>query len=455
VVLAHLVVALSRSVRSWLAVVGLLAGCDSAITLEIAGDRPIPRALDSICVGVSDTNAKGGHAGQLYALTGELATLPQTLRVEPGSASSAYLWVRGDRGGAPVAYGVVTTSFDGDARIALDRCPTGHAGAPSPMGDAVGPAGARLVVSHGAGNLVVALGGEAAIIDAKSSRATASAAPPLPAGNITAAIAADVDGDCDDDVIIASDGEAPVVWIREHHTFALGTALPVGPQTALAAADVDHDGDTDLVTGTGASLSLLINDGAGVFTRDDANLKAAGRVSSVRALAFGDVNVDGNADLVVGQSRAPMTAWLGGISGAFEANDGVVPPVPLDVLSLALADADGDVDLDPDLAVAVKGAPMRLYIDREGQLEDQSFVRLPQPAPTASAVALAGWDGGRCEPDAFVAGAPSLALHGEADKLALDTMLGEANDVVMIDLDEDGDLDAVIATPEGVRWLAR
>jgi len=34
-------------------------------------------------------------------------------------------------------------------------------------------------------------------------------------------------------------------------------------------------------------------------------------------------------------------------------------------------------------------------------------------------------------------------------------MLGAANDVVMIDLDEDGDLDAVIATPEGVRWLAR
>src|SRR5205085_5260662 len=113
-------------------------------------------------------------------------------------------------------------------------------------------------------------------------------------------------------------------------------------------------------------------------------------------------------------------AWLGGTGGAFEANDGVVPPVPLDVLRFALADADGDVDLDPDLAVSVKAAPMRLYIDREGQLEDQSFVRLPQPAPMATSVALGGWDGGRCEPDAIVAGAASLALHGEADKLALE-----------------------------------
>lgn len=445
--------------RSSLAVVVSLwcgTACDSAITLEIAGDRPIPRALDAICVGVADFTSSGGHAGQLYALTGELAKLPQTLRVEPGSASSAYLWVRGDRGGAPVAYAIARTSFDGDVRIALDRCPVGHASAPAPMGDAVGPGNARLVVSHGAGNLVVALGGEAVIIDAKGSRTTATAAMlPLPAGNLTAAIAADIDGDCDDDLVLASDGESPVVWRRDHQTFTLGAALPAGPQTAVAAADIDHDGDTDLVTGAGASLSLLINDGAGGFTRDDANLKAAGRVSSVRALAFGDVNVDGNADLVVGQSRAPMTAWLGGVSGAFEANDGVVPPVPLDVIDFALADADGDVDLDPDLAVAVRDAPVRLYIDREGQLEDQSFVRLPQPPPMATAVALAGWDGGRCEPDAVLAGTASLTLHGEADKLSVEAMLGEASDVAMIDLDEDGDLDAVIATPEGVRWLAR
>ena len=438
-------------------VVGVLAiaSCDGAITLEVAGDRPIPRTLSAICVGIADTEAIGGHLGQLYQLTGELATLPQTLRVDPGRASSAYLWVRGDRGGVPVTYATTTTSFDGDVRLALDRCPLGRPGAPSPVGDAVGPANARLVSSVGSGNIVVAIGAEATIIDAAGGKATSVAGPPLPAGNIVAALAVDVDGDCDDDVIVASDAEAPIVWRRDHRNFTLGAPLDSGPQAALAAADVDHDGDLDLVTGIGSTLSLWYNDGAGRFTLDADDLKANGRVSSVRALALGDVNVDGNADLIVGQNRAPLTAWLGGPNGLFEENDGVVPPVPLDVASLSLADADGDVDLDPDLAVAVRGAPMRLYIDREGQLEDQSFVRLPQPAPIASAIAVASWDAGRCEPDALAAGSESLALHGEPDAFTVEAMLGAANDVVMIDLDEDGDLDAVIATPEGVRWLAR
>jgi hypothetical protein len=29
------------------------------------------------------------------------------------------------------------------------------------------------------------------------------------------------------------------------------------------------------------------------------------------------------------------------------------------------------------------------------------------------------------------------------------------NDVVMVDIDDDGDLDALIATPMGVQWLVR
>ena len=437
------------------AVVFVAASCDGAITLEVAGDRPIPRSLDAICVGIADTSEVGGHLGQLYRLEGALSTLPQSLRVDPGRADSAFLWVRGDRGGVPVAYSLVKTDFGGDVRIALDRCPAGRSSAPGLRGDAAGPANARLVASHGSGNIVVAIGAEAIIIDADDDSLSVAAGPPLPAGNVVAAIAIDVDGDCDDDLVVATDGEAPIVWRRNHRNFTLGEPLASAPQAALAAADIDRDGDIDLVTGVGATLSLWYNDGAGKFTHDDEDLKANGRVTSVRALALGDVNVDGNADLIVGQNRAPMTAWLGGTSGLFEENDGVVPPVPLDVLSLSLADADGDEDLDPDLAVSVRGAPMRLYIDREGQLEDQSFVRLPQPAPIASAIALAGWDAGRCEPDALIAGTESFALHGEPDAFSVEAMLDAANDVVMIDLDEDGDLDAILATPEGVRWLAR
>src|SRR4051812_41323855 len=79
----------SRSVERFaVAVVGralvalaLCAGCNDSVTLEIASDRPVPQAIDSICVGLADTSMSGGHFGRSYRLEDGLAHLPQTLRV--------------------------------------------------------------------------------------------------------------------------------------------------------------------------------------------------------------------------------------------------------------------------------------------------------------------------------------------------------------------------------------
>ena len=75
----------------------LVAGCHGAVTVDIASDRPIPQGLDAMCVGVADRASSGGHFGRQYQLEGKLATLPQSLRVEPGGASAALAWVRGAR----------------------------------------------------------------------------------------------------------------------------------------------------------------------------------------------------------------------------------------------------------------------------------------------------------------------------------------------------------------------
>jgi len=428
------------------------AGCNDAVSLEIASDRPVPSAIDAICVGVADSSGHGGQFGHNYSVD----SLPQTLRIEPGSASSAWAWVRGDRGGVPAATAAAHVSFGKDLRLALDKCVAGRGSDPAVRGDPAGPAGARLAASQGTGGtfVVAVAAGSSAIVDAIDGGLVTGTAPAPPAGSIIDVIAIDVDGDCDDDLIVATTGAPPELWRRDG--VDLVDAGPIGtvPVSALAAADVDRDGDIDLVVASGGTLLLYRNDGGGTFAADPAALDAGSRLTAASALALGDLDGDGNPDLVVGQAGGSLVAWLGSDGGGFQPSDAAVPAVPLNVSRLALVDADGD--FDPDLVVAVSGAPMRLYVDRDGRLEDQSFVRLPQPAPIANAIAIGGWDDG-CEPDAVIAataGAPTLRGQ-DGGVLANDAMAPPGTDVVMADIDDDGVLDALIATDQGVVWLAR
>ncbi len=440
-----------------LAVCGAAAGCSDAIELAITTDRPAG-ALDAVCVGIADVSAHGGHFGRNYELAA-VGGLPQTLRVDAGNATAAWSWVRGDRAGVPTPRATAPIAFDGNVTLALPACVTGHAGEPAQVGDAVGPGSARLVASQGQGGArVVALAapasGMSTVIAAVDGALVATPAPALP-GPIADAVAIDVDGDCDDDVVIAVAGAPPELWLRDADQFV--DAGPIGTTAfaALAVADVDGDGDLDLVGGAGGTLTVLANDGAGGFSAVPGAIDEVAEVTAVSALALGDLDGNGTPDLIAGQTGSGvLAAWSGQIGGGFLSAPGVVPPVPLDVARLALVDADGD--LAPDLEVAVDGAPWRLYIDRDGTLEDQSFVRLPQPAAEASAIAVGGWDSG-CEPDVVVAsGSGGSGLHGQADgTFADDGVIPPASDVVMVDIDGDGALDAILATDGGVIWVAR
>lgn len=417
-----------------------LAGCTSAVTLEVASDRPIPRAIDSICLGIADAH---DHFGRPYPIT----SLPQTLRVDGSSAALA--WVTARQGGVATQLAASQVDFSGDVTLDLPACVKGPGAAPAPVGSPVGPANAQLAGSEGAGGTLVIASGT--VLDAKGGALVASDLGVT--GNVTAVLAADLDGDCDDDVVIATDAAAPRVFLRDGLAFTPGDSIGTAA-AVIAAADVDHDGDVDVVLGFGSTLQLWLNDGGGHFAQKPEGLSGGGHVSMVSALAMGDLDGDGNADLVVGQMGAPLAAWLGG-TATFAFNDGAVPAVSLMAERLTIADATGD--FAPDLAIAVTGAPMKLLVNRgDGRLEDRTYVTIPSP-PAIHAAAFGGWDDG-CEPDAVLASdAGTPTLRGQASGMFApeSTIAPVSTDVIMFDIDDDGDLDALFATPQGVQWLAR
>ncbi|MGH8174221.1 MAG: FG-GAP-like repeat-containing protein, partial [Rhodanobacteraceae bacterium] len=112
----------------------------------------------------------------------------------------------------------------------------------------------------------------------------------------------------------------------------------------IVALDVDGDADLDLVVASenGQSLTLLINDGAGVFDEgtEFANSDGDGKY----ALGAGDMNGDGILDLVVGTTESRILVLTGNGNGTFTESE--------DIGSggygwkLVLGDVDDDGNLD-------------------------------------------------------------------------------------------------------------
>src|SRR5689334_15358556 len=90
--------------------------CSPVVVAGVArvdGDLPVGAGVDAICLAVADRDPAGGHFGQAYRLDG----LPESLRVEPGSAAEAEAWVLGYRAGVPVAHDAAVVDFADDVTL--------------------------------------------------------------------------------------------------------------------------------------------------------------------------------------------------------------------------------------------------------------------------------------------------------------------------------------------------
>jgi hypothetical protein len=190
---------------------------------------------------------------------------------------------------------------------------------------------------------------------------------------LVAAIAlADFDGDGSLDVLLATPGAADGVQMRLLLNDGKGTFEPApgglpgdpsGAITALVAGDVDDDGDVDIVAVGAGQDRLLLNDGMAHFfdaTESAMPLDASKGTSA----ALVDLDRDRHPDLVIGNLGAETRIYLNDGAGRFIDHTPLLPIRPDATVWVAAPNVDADADQDLVILSAAP-TPARLYLSVE------------------------------------------------------------------------------------------
>jgi Flp pilus assembly protein TadD len=221
--------------------------------------------------------------------------------------------------------------------------------------DAAASAGALVDLDHD-GDLDVVLGGRLFQSDGTPRfKEVTQAAGVSAATDLTAVVPTDYDERRDVDLLLAGAASAPRLFQnRRNGTFrdvAAAAGLgEVGGALAVATADVDKDGYPDFFFGREDGPGTLArSNGKGGFTR----APVPGSAGARRAL-FLDYDNDGLLDLVVLTARGPrVLRSLGGRGWDDVSADAAMPTLAADAAPSALAAGDLDGDGDTDLVLRV------------------------------------------------------------------------------------------------------